>query len=118
MLLRPTREQSPLRLESSSAGYRPFRRGLEKLGIRASSNARNRADGLSEAVESVLPNWTDRFRQGASSVSDQSAAFGKDALQRLIKFQMKPIGAHLLLLQWLWKLAFLSGWQCPVAVNA
>jgi hypothetical protein len=46
-------------------------RGLEKLGTRASSNARNGADGLNEAVASVLWSWADRFRQGASSLSDQ-----------------------------------------------
>jgi ElaB/YqjD/DUF883 family membrane-anchored ribosome-binding protein len=56
-----------------------LQRGLEKLGTRASSNARNSADGLSETVASALSSWADRFRQGANSLSDQSAAFGKDA---------------------------------------
>jgi ElaB/YqjD/DUF883 family membrane-anchored ribosome-binding protein len=56
-----------------------LQRGLEKLGTRSSSNARNSADGLSEAVASALSSWADRFRQGASFLSDQSAAFGKDA---------------------------------------
>jgi ElaB/YqjD/DUF883 family membrane-anchored ribosome-binding protein len=56
-----------------------LQRGLEKLGTRASSNARNGADGLGEAVAAALAGWADRFRQGASSVSDQSASFGKDA---------------------------------------
>jgi ElaB/YqjD/DUF883 family membrane-anchored ribosome-binding protein len=46
---------------------------------RASSNARNSTDGLGEAVAAALSSWADRFRQGASSVSDQSASFGKDA---------------------------------------
>jgi hypothetical protein len=80
-----------------------LQRGIEKLGTRASSNAPNCANGLSEAVASALSSWADLFRQGASSLSDQSAAFGKDAartvLQRLIKSQMKPNSAHLLLLQ-------------------
>ena len=53
-----------------------LQRGLEKL---PSSNARNGADGLGEAVAAALAGWADRFRQGASSVSDQSASFGKDA---------------------------------------
>ena len=53
--------------------------GIEKLGTRASSNARDTADGLSEAVGSALLSWADRFRQGASSLGDQSTAFGKDA---------------------------------------
>jgi hypothetical protein len=56
-----------------------LQRGVEKLGTRASSNYRNSADGLSEAIASALSSWADRFRQGASSLSDQSAAFGKDA---------------------------------------
>ena len=56
-----------------------LQRGLEKLGTRASSNARNSTDGLGEAIASALSSWADRFRQGASSVSDQSAIFGKDA---------------------------------------
>ena len=56
-----------------------LRSGIEKLGTHASSNARDTADGLSEAVASALSSWADRFRQGASSLSDQSAAFGKDA---------------------------------------
>jgi hypothetical protein len=56
-----------------------LQRGVGKLGTRASSNARNSADGLSDAVALTLSSWADRFRQGASSFSDQSAAFGKDA---------------------------------------
>jgi len=46
---------------------------------RASSNARETADGLTEAIASALFDWADRFRQGASSFGDQSTAFGKDA---------------------------------------
>jgi hypothetical protein len=41
--------------------------------------ARDTADGLGEAVASALSSWADRFRQGTNSLSDQSAAFGKDA---------------------------------------
>jgi ElaB/YqjD/DUF883 family membrane-anchored ribosome-binding protein len=57
-------------------------RVLEKsleIGTRASSNARQTADGLTEAIASALFGWADRFRQGASSFGDQSTAFGKDA---------------------------------------
>jgi ElaB/YqjD/DUF883 family membrane-anchored ribosome-binding protein len=53
--------------------------GIEKLGNRVPSNARDTADGLSEAVASALSSWADRFRQGANSLGDQSTAFGKDA---------------------------------------
>jgi ElaB/YqjD/DUF883 family membrane-anchored ribosome-binding protein len=58
---------------------RILQNGLEKVGSPASSNARDTADGLSEAVASALSSWADRFRQGASSLADHSAAFGKDA---------------------------------------
>ena len=56
-----------------------LQRGLDKLGTRASSNARDAAGDLSEAVSSALSNWADRFRQGASSLGEQSAPFFKDA---------------------------------------
>jgi hypothetical protein len=39
-----------------------IQRGLEKLGGRASSSARESADGLSEAVASALSNWAGRAR--------------------------------------------------------
>jgi ElaB/YqjD/DUF883 family membrane-anchored ribosome-binding protein len=58
---------------------RALQRGLDKLGTPASSNARNGVDSLGEAIAAALSSWADRFRQGASSVSDQSAIFGKDA---------------------------------------
>jgi ElaB/YqjD/DUF883 family membrane-anchored ribosome-binding protein len=58
---------------------RILERSIEKLGARASSNARDTADGLGEAVASALSSWADRFRQGTNSLSEQSAAFGKDA---------------------------------------
>ncbi len=53
--------------------------GLEKLRARSTANARDTADSLGDAVSSALLGWSDRFRQGASSIGDQSAAFGKDA---------------------------------------
>jgi ElaB/YqjD/DUF883 family membrane-anchored ribosome-binding protein len=56
-----------------------LQRGFEKLSTRASSHARDSAEGLSEGLASALSSWADRFRRGASSLSDQSAAFGKDA---------------------------------------
>jgi ElaB/YqjD/DUF883 family membrane-anchored ribosome-binding protein len=58
---------------------RILERSIEKLGARASSNARDTADGLGEAVASALSSWVERFRQGASSLGDESAALGKDA---------------------------------------
>ena len=58
---------------------RVLEKSLEKIGTRASSNARQTTDGLTEAIASALFGWADRFRQGASSFGDQSTAFGKDA---------------------------------------
>jgi ElaB/YqjD/DUF883 family membrane-anchored ribosome-binding protein len=58
---------------------RILERSIEKLGARASSNARDTADGLGEAVASALWSWVERFRQSASSLGDESAALGKDA---------------------------------------
>jgi ElaB/YqjD/DUF883 family membrane-anchored ribosome-binding protein len=53
--------------------------GIEKLRARSSANARDTADSLGEALSSALLGWSERFRQGANSLGDQSAAFGKDA---------------------------------------
>jgi ElaB/YqjD/DUF883 family membrane-anchored ribosome-binding protein len=58
---------------------RALEKNLEKIGARNFSNARDTADGLTDAVASALFGWADRFRQGASAVSDQSSAFSKDA---------------------------------------
>lgn len=54
-------------------------RSLEKMGARASTNARDTAENLGDAIASALSDWADRFRQGASTVGDESAALGKDA---------------------------------------
>jgi ElaB/YqjD/DUF883 family membrane-anchored ribosome-binding protein len=53
--------------------------GLEKLRTRPSSSASETADSLGEAVASALSSWVERFRQGANSLGDQTAIFGKDA---------------------------------------
>jgi ElaB/YqjD/DUF883 family membrane-anchored ribosome-binding protein len=58
---------------------RILQNGLEKLRTRSSANARDTADSLGEALSSALLGWSERFRQGAGSLGDQSAAFGKDA---------------------------------------
>jgi hypothetical protein len=52
---------------------------LSIAGARASRNARNTAENLGDAIASALSGWADRFRQGASTVGDQSAALGRDA---------------------------------------
>jgi ElaB/YqjD/DUF883 family membrane-anchored ribosome-binding protein len=58
---------------------RILQKGVEKLGRRASSDARDTADGPGEAVASALSIWADRSRNGTSSLGEQSAAYGKDA---------------------------------------
>jgi ElaB/YqjD/DUF883 family membrane-anchored ribosome-binding protein len=58
---------------------RSLEKTLEKIGSRNYANARDTADGLTDAVSSALFGWADRFRQGANTFSDQSTAFGKDA---------------------------------------
>ena len=52
---------------------------LRETRERASSNARDSAEGLGEAVASALSSWAERFRQGATSLGDQSAVLGKGA---------------------------------------
>jgi ElaB/YqjD/DUF883 family membrane-anchored ribosome-binding protein len=56
---------------------RALEKTLEKVGSRNYANARDTADGLTEAVASALFGWADRFRQGANSFGDQSTALGK-----------------------------------------
>jgi hypothetical protein len=58
---------------------RLLERDIEKIGARASTSARDTAEGLGEAIASVLGGWADRFRQGAAVFGGQSASVGKDA---------------------------------------
>jgi ElaB/YqjD/DUF883 family membrane-anchored ribosome-binding protein len=58
---------------------RSLEKNLEKIGARASSQAKDTAESLSEAIGSALSGWSDRFRQSANSFGDQSASIGKDA---------------------------------------
>jgi ElaB/YqjD/DUF883 family membrane-anchored ribosome-binding protein len=60
---------------------RILQNGLDKLRAHSSSHARDTAEGLGEAVASALLGWVERFRQGTSSLGDQSATVGKDAAQ-------------------------------------
>jgi ElaB/YqjD/DUF883 family membrane-anchored ribosome-binding protein len=59
--------------------FRILQNGIEKMGTRASSNARDTAETLSDAVASALSIWADRFRQRSNLLGDYSAAVGKDA---------------------------------------
>ena len=52
---------------------------LNTAGARASTNARDAAENLGDTVASALSGWADRFREGASTVGDQSTALGREA---------------------------------------
>ncbi len=52
---------------------------LNGIGTRFSTNSRDIVGDLGNVIASALSNWAERFRQGASTVGDQSAALGKDA---------------------------------------
>ena len=52
---------------------------LNIAGARASTNARDAAENLGDTVASALSGWANRFRQGTSTVGDQSTAVGREA---------------------------------------
>ena len=52
---------------------------LNISGAPASVNAQDTIENLGGAVASALSGWADRFRQGARTTGDQSAALGRDA---------------------------------------
>jgi hypothetical protein len=54
-------------------------KGLNIAGVRAATSVRDTPENLSDAIASALTGWADRFRQGASTVGDQSSALGRDA---------------------------------------
>jgi hypothetical protein len=52
---------------------------LEKRLNIAGARASDTTENLGDAIASALSGWADRFRQGARTVGDQSAAVGRDA---------------------------------------
>jgi ElaB/YqjD/DUF883 family membrane-anchored ribosome-binding protein len=58
---------------------RGLEKTIEKLRSRTSSQARDTAGGLADAAALVLSKWAPRFREGANTLSDRSAALGSDA---------------------------------------
>lgn len=58
---------------------RSLEKSLETISARASTNARDNAGGLGDAVASALFGWANRFSQSANSIGDQSAAISRDA---------------------------------------
>ena len=58
---------------------RNLEKTIEKLQSRTSSRARDTAGGLADAAALALSKWAPRFREGANTLSDRSAALGTDA---------------------------------------
>src|SRR5262249_44015549 len=76
-----SRDSRAISAEAGEIGRRlqALEKSLEKLGARASTTGRDTAENVGDAIASALSGWADRFRQGTSTVGDQSAALGKDA---------------------------------------
>ena len=65
--------------QSEGGGIERRLQALENRLNTTSTKARDTAENLGDAIASALTGWADRFRQGASTVGDQSAALGRDA---------------------------------------
>jgi ElaB/YqjD/DUF883 family membrane-anchored ribosome-binding protein len=80
-MLTSSRYSRAISAEAGEIGRRlqALEKSLEKIGARASTNGRDTAENLGDAIASALSGWVDRFRQGTGTVGDQSAALGKDA---------------------------------------
>ena len=65
--------------QSEGGGIERRLQALENRLNSTSTNARDTAENLGDAIGSALTGWADRFRQGANTVGDQSAALGRDA---------------------------------------
>ena len=65
--------------QSEGGGIERRLRALENRLNSTSTNARDTAENLGDAIASALTGWADRFRQGANTVGHQSAALGRDA---------------------------------------
>jgi hypothetical protein len=80
-MLTSSRDRRAISAEAGEIGRRlqALEKSLEKIGARASTNGRDTVENLGDAVASALSGWADRFRQGTSTVGDQSATLGKDA---------------------------------------
>lgn len=63
-------------VEEIDRRLRSLERNLESIGARASTNAKDTAESLGDAIASALAGWAGRFRQSASSLSGQSASLG------------------------------------------
>ena len=66
--------------QSEGGGIERRLQALENRLNTTSTNARDSVENLGDAIASALTDWADRFRQGANTVGDQSAALGRGAL--------------------------------------
>ena len=64
---------------SEAGGIERRLQALENRLNTTSTNARGSVENLGDAIASALTGWADRFRQGANTAGDQSAALGKGA---------------------------------------
>ena len=80
-MLASSRHSQAISAEAGEIGRRlqALEKSLEKIGARASTNGRDTVENLGDAVASALSGWADRFRQGTSTVGDQSALLGDAA---------------------------------------
>jgi ElaB/YqjD/DUF883 family membrane-anchored ribosome-binding protein len=74
---------------------RSIEKSLEKIGARASTHAKDTAQGLGDAVASGLLGWADRFRQATGSLGDQAEAIRRDAADFGAKFGTQVGGSAL-----------------------
>jgi len=65
--------------QSEGGGIERRLQALENRLNTTSTNARDSVENLGDAIASALTGWADRFRQGANTVGDQSAALGRGA---------------------------------------
>ena len=68
--------------QSEAGGIERRLQALENRLNTTSTNARDRVESLGDAIASALTGWADRFRQGANTASNQSAALrGGDVVE-------------------------------------
>lgn len=60
---------------------RALEKTLERAGGITSANVKASAEGLGDTLASSLFGWADRFRRSANTLSEQSSALGKDAVE-------------------------------------
>ena len=65
--------------QSEGGGIERRLQALENRLNTTSTNARDTVENLGDAIASALTGWADRFRQGANTAGDQSAALGRGA---------------------------------------